>query len=378
MIYKNYVILFFVFILIRISHAQFSEIFLLKSASSKDDTIQYTRYIQFDNDTKLFHVADYFETGQQQMDAYYSSLDKMIKESYQCNYHSNTKEGPYSEWYQNGQLEFYGQFQNGLRCGVHHTWYKNGQMSAEETWKQGQLHGRVTYWSQDGKIQFRGTFQKGLNVEPDTVIYPYLTYLPENYESNPDTAWPLILYLHGGSQRGKNLKRLYDSGIPDQIYRGRQFPFIIVAPQCPKHLRWSTDYWFDNLFEEILRRFRVDTTRVYLTGESLGGAGTWYIAITHPERFAAIAPISGFTSRMAYIYQHLENLKDKPVWAFHGEKDRVVPVEETENLIAQLRGINPNLRNSIDPDVGHWMHWLVYPGQELYDWFLMHTLPENN
>lgn len=72
--------------------------------------------------------------------------------------------------------------------------------------------------------------------------------------------------------RGKDLKKLYASGVPDEIYRGRDFPFIIIAPQCPEHLRWSTDYCFENLHQKITVKYRIDPDRIYLTGFSLGGS----------------------------------------------------------------------------------------------------------
>jgi predicted peptidase len=103
---------------------------------------------------------------------------------------------------------------------------------------------------------------------------------------------------------------------------------------------------------------------------SLGGSGTWYIAARYPKTFAAIAPMSGFTSHLAYIDEHIDTLVDMPIWAFHGRMDTVVPFEETERIVKTLDGRNRNLTFSADPDVGHSIHWQIYPGQQLYDWFL--------
>jgi dipeptidyl aminopeptidase/acylaminoacyl peptidase len=80
--------------------------------------------------------------------------------------------------------------------------------------------------------------------------------------------------------------------------------------------------------------------------------------------------MSGFTSHLDYIDRHIDKLPDMPVWAFHGEADTVVPFEETERIVAKLGGRNQNLRFSAEPDLGHGIHWQVYPGQEIYDWFL--------
>jgi predicted peptidase len=197
-----------------------------------------------------------------------------------------------------------------------------------------------------------------------------LSYTPKDYNRDTLKRWPLIIYLHGGSRRGTDLIKLYADGIPDQLYRGREFPFIIIAPQCPEHIRWSTDNWFENLYKEVNDKYRIDTNRVYLTGFSLGGAGTWYIAAKYPDKFAVIAPMSGFTSHMDYIDNNIDMLIDMPIWAFHGKIDNVVPFEETERIIKKLDGKNKDLRFSVEPEVGHWINWLVYPNQELYDWFL--------
>ena len=124
--------------------------------------------------------------------------------------------------------------------------------------------------------------------------------------------------------------------------------------------------------EDVTARFRIDTDRVYVTGPSLGGSGTWYLAARYPDTFAAIAPMSGFTSHLDYIDTHIDALLDIPVWAFHGKLDTVVPFEETERVVLKLNGRNPNLRFSVEPDMGHAIHWQVYPGQEIYDWLLEH------
>jgi pimeloyl-ACP methyl ester carboxylesterase len=346
------------------------ETYALHQVVSNRKTINYRRVIRFHDRTRLFHVQDYYEGGQIQMDAFYSSFDKTVKEEHQCNYRSNTKEGPYREWYRNGRMRFEGHFARGLLSGPSTAWYESGQKEAEENRLNGQLHGRVRYWSEKGDLQFDSTFVHGTNQHRRSVSYRYVSYLPKGYEADAVTKWPLVIYLHGGSDRGTDLKRLYSSGIPDQVYRGRDFPFIMLAPQCPAHLRWSTDDWFENFYREAAARYRFDADRVYLTGPSLGGSGTWYLATRYPDRFAAIAPISGFTSHMDYIDKNIDRLAEMPVWAFHGKLDTVVPFEETERIVTRLEGRNPNLNFSAEPDIGHAIHWQVYPGRELYDWLL--------
>lgn len=350
--------------------SQNSDTILLHYALSKGDTIIYKRIVSFNDKTKVYNVRDFFENGQIQMKANYSSIDKLIKEDYQCNFRSNTKEGRYEEWYSNGQIKFDGYFKKGKRNGICSEWYPNGQKQAEEKWKNGQLNGKTRYWSENGELQYDLSFTHGENDHQETVLYKYLTYLPEKYSLDSLQKWPLIIYLHGGSDRGTDLNKLYSSGIPDQIYRGRKFPFIVIAPQCPLSIRWETDNWFEPLFKEISEKYRIDTNRIYLTGYSLGGSGTWYLATKYPGRFAAIAPMSGFTSHNKSISENISRLKDIPVWAFHGRMDLTVPYEETERIVKKLQNKNTHLKFTSEPSIGHWIHWTIYPNQDLYDWFL--------
>ena len=367
---KNTILILSLFVCLGAIKAQGVDTFYLKYGVSKYDTIIYKRIIEFDNGSKIYHVRDYFENGQIQMDAFYSAFNKNIKEGSQCNYWSNVKEGLYKKWFDNGQLEYSATYKNGLINGLSTFWYKNGIKESEENWLHGQLNGKVKYWTEQGELQFDLSFDHGLNQNPKDVLYRYLSYTPKEYNTDTLKKWPLIIYLHGGSRRGNDLIKLYADGIPDQLYRGREFPFIIIAPQCPEHIRWSTDNWFDNLYKDVNDKYRIDTNRIYLTGFSLGGAGTWYIAAKYPDKFAAIAPMSGFTSHMDYIDNNIDMLIDMPIWAFHGKIDDVVPFEETERITKKLDGKNKDLRFSVEPDVGHWINWLVYPNQELYDWFL--------
>jgi hypothetical protein len=313
--------------------AQEVDTFYLHIPTSKNDTIIYKRIIHFDNKNSLFQVRDYYPNGQIQMEGTYSSFDKSIKEeSLGCNYRTNTKEGEFKVWYKNGQIESKTNFLNGLRHGLLEYWYSNGKRESIENYINGQEDGNVTYWDTSGVIENAWIFNHGLNQNPRDTNYHYISYVPKVYNDDTIKKWPLIIYLHGGSSRGTDTTKLYCCGIPDQIWRGREFPFIIVAPQCPIHQRWSTENWFENFYEEITTKYRVDTNKVYLTGVSLGGDGTWYLAIKYPEKFAAIAPMSGFTRHIDYVIQNTDKLIDIPVWAFHGKIDKVVQFEDDKQI----------------------------------------------
>jgi pimeloyl-ACP methyl ester carboxylesterase len=366
-----------ILLLTGIATAQPTGTFRVQRALSESKTIVFARNVRFDEKDRLYHVQDFFENGQIQMDAAYSSFDKNIKEDYQCNYRGNTKEGEYREWYENGNVRYTGRFKHGREDGTCSEFSGNGQKETETVWKEGKLNGTARFWTGEGDPPLVLEFRDGVNQTPRKMKYEYLACTPKGYEGFPEKQWPLVIYLHGGSDRGTDLTKVYASGIPDQIYRGREFPFIVVAPQCPPLLRWSTDDWFEAFYNEITAKYRVDKNRVYLTGVSLGGEGTWYLAAKYPDLFAAIAPISGFTSRTTVIDENLKNLAGLPIWAFHGNLDLVVPVEETGRMIEQLKDQDPGLKFTIDPNAGHWIHWSIYPGDELYEWFLNHERKPN-
>ncbi|MDF2478322.1 MAG: prolyl oligopeptidase family serine peptidase [Sphingobacterium sp.] len=119
------------------------------------------------------------------------------------------------------------------------------------------------------------------------VNYKHLTYLPKNY--NTDTSkYPLVIYLHGGSQKGNNLEKLKIYGLPYLVDQGKEFDFIMAAPQCPDGKYWSTENWFDSLYDEVISKYRVDKSRVYVTGISIDGYGIYTTALDHPEKNATI------------------------------------------------------------------------------------------
>jgi len=148
----------------------------------------------------------------------------------------------------------------------------------------------------------------------------YLLFLPADYEADGDKEWPLILFLHGAGERGSDLDLVKKHGPPKRVEHDTDFPFIVVSPQCPAGQIWE-DNALLGLLDDVLASHRVDTNRVYLTGLSMGGFGTWSLGMKHPERFAAIAPVCGggqpLFIRLA-DERHKSQLRRLPVWAFHG------------------------------------------------------------
>jgi predicted peptidase len=197
----------------------------------------------------------------------------------------------------------------------------------------------------------------------------YLLYLPPGYTGQPDKKWPVVFFLHGAGERGSNLELVKVHGLPQEIQQGRDFPFIVVAPQCPLEQRWEAQLEkLDKLYAEILADYRVRPERVYLTGLSMGGQGTWFWSLAHPQRFAAIAPVCGrsFPDRAAEI-------KNLPVWVFHGAKDAVVPFEESSSMVEALQKSGSKVKFTVYPEAEHDSWGETYANPELYDWLLSHS-----
>lgn len=193
----------------------------------------------------------------------------------------------------------------------------------------------------------------------------YLLYLPVDY-SDSKKEYPLIMFLHGSGERGTQIEKLKIHGIPAYLESRKDFPFIVVAPQCPDKEYYDNDTLIAVL-DEVEKQFRVDKTRVYLTGLSMGGFGTWCLACAHPERFAAIAPVSGWG-----LSDLVENIKDMPVWAFHGEDDKAVPLRDDQEMVDELKKAGGNVKFTVYPKLGHNIWKQTYENEELYKWFLEH------
>jgi len=205
-----------------------------------------------------------------------------------------------------------------------------------------------------------------------TVDCNYLLYLPADYGKDVKKQWPLIMFLHGAGERGKNVLAVRKHGPPKLAAQGKQFDFIIISPQCPNDVWWpeKTDMLI-SLLDDIEAKYRVDTDRVYLTGLSMGGFGTWSLAIAYPDRFAAIAPICGGGERYGAY-----RLKKVPVWAFHGAKDPVVPVERSKEMVEAVKKVGGDAKITIYPEAEHDSWTVTYDNPELYEWFLSHKISD--
>ncbi len=194
-----------------------------------------------------------------------------------------------------------------------------------------------------------------------TLKYRYWLYLPKGYEKS-DKAWPLLIFLHGAGETGTDLKRVKKHG-PPKLADKKNFPFVIISPQTPRR-GWNAAH-LDALLDDALKQYKVDVSRVYLTGLSMGGFGTWSWAAKSPERFAAIVPICGGGRP-----DTAKKIKDLPTWVFHGGKDRVVPARYSENMVKALKKVGGNPKITIYPNAGHDSWTETYSNPELYKWLL--------
>ncbi|MDP3831865.1 MAG: prolyl oligopeptidase family serine peptidase, partial [Ignavibacteriaceae bacterium] len=169
-------------------------------------------------------------------------------------------------------------------------------------------------------------------------------------------------------ERGTDLDKVKFHGPPKLISEGKEFPFIVVSPQCPEG-RWWQISELNYLLDELITGLKIDVNRIYLTGLSMGGYGTWAWAEYAPNRFAAIAPVCGGGNPLT-----ISKIGKMPVWAFHGAKDFVVPVAESERLINKLKTINPDVKFTVYPEAGHDAWTETYNNPELYEWFLKQSL----
>ena len=204
------------------------------------------------------------------------------------------------------------------------------------------------------------SFEKEVTIK---VKLNYLLYLPKRY-AEESRQWPVILFLHGAGESGDDLAKVKRAG-PPKLVANQDLPFIIISPQSPR-MGWNVDA-LNGLLDEVIANHRVDKDRVYLTGLSMGGYGTWALAAAHPEKFAAIAPICGGGDPKTAA-----KLKNLPTWVFHGAKDPTVPLSRSEDMVKALKEAGSNPKFTVYPEAKHDSWTETYDNPELYSWFLSH------
>ena len=206
----------------------------------------------------------------------------------------------------------------------------------------------------------KGSFSTSISY---TKNYGYVLQSPDNKKDKK----PLLIFLHGSGERGTNTEMVKVHG-PLKYTKTHQLDAFILAPQCPENEIWDADVLYQ-LVQKILKENKnIDQQRIYLTGLSLGGWGTWSLAFEHPEMFAAVVPICGFVDRMQM--KNVCNVKDIPTHIYHGLLDDVVSVDYAINVYKELKSCKGEVELTIFDDANHDSWSRVYDNPEIYEWML--------
>ncbi len=194
----------------------------------------------------------------------------------------------------------------------------------------------------------------------------YYLYYPKAYQKKTKEKFPLLLFLHGGGEAGDSLAAIKRNGPPKMIVEGKQFPFLILAPQNPYQKKWWNTRAVHQLLDTIIANNRIDKRRIYLTGLSRGGGAAWEMAVQYPDKFAAMAVVCG----MAPLPYASWINKQMPIWVFHGEEDKSIPISESETMVKRLEQMGYDIKFTRYPGVGHSSWIQAYQTEQLYDWFM--------
>ena len=224
-------------------------------------------------------------------------------------------------------------------------------------------------------------------VEMNANSYRYQVFVPAQW--TPDEEWPVIFFLHGAGERGDDGVRQLEEGLPEILRETSDFPAVVVMPQCRRRTWWGDPAMEAQAFaalEAAIEEFNGDRSRLYLTGLSLGGYGTWAFGYKYPKKFAALVPVCGgvkssrrfpvpdwHPAKRAPADPYTETARgigNVPVWAFHGDQDRSVPVEESRKLTEALERAGGNVRYTEYPGVPHNSWDRAYAEEELIPWLL--------
>ena len=197
----------------------------------------------------------------------------------------------------------------------------------------------------------------------------YVEYLPKDYD--PTKEYPLVMFLHGAGERVQDPHQAMFHGYMKYVReQGKEYPFIFIAPQCIGNAYWgSYTESLSAFLDYILETYAVDRKRVYLTGLSMGGTGTWMFAMARPNTFAAIMPVCG-----SGIYWNVANLLKTPIYMVHGDCDTCVPISNSVEMLTSINSRGGNAKLKICYGVGHDAWNYAYTDDDLLDWMLSQRL----
>ncbi len=211
------------------------------------------------------------------------------------------------------------------------------------------------------KLLSKRTFRDGKSA----LLYRLMT--PAGYDTHPDRKYPLVIFLHGAGERGDDNTKQLIHGVAEfaRDENRTKYPCFLIAPQCPEGKRWVEVDWSADthtmpaepgeqarlvleLIAALQKEFRIDEKRIYLTGLSMGGYGTWDLLCRKPELFAAGLPICGGGDE-----KQAKKLVNVPIWAFHGDKDTAVKPQRSRNMIKAIEAAGGKPKYTEYPGVGH-------------------------
>jgi predicted peptidase len=196
----------------------------------------------------------------------------------------------------------------------------------------------------------------------ETTIH-YWLYLPANHDGK--TKLPLLLFLHGAGERGDDLEVVKKHGPPKLCTSQPDWQFITVSPQCAKEKRWDATV-LAKLVDHVAAEQKADEKRLYVSGLSMGGSGTWALASKFPDKFAAAVPMCGRGDATA-----ADKLASLPIWVFHGAKDTGSPLSLSETMVDAIKKAgSEKIKFTIDPEAGHDCWTKAYGDPALYKWLL--------
>ncbi len=201
-------------------------------------------------------------------------------------------------------------------------------------------------------------------------ITGYVLQIPATYNTETTKRWPVIIFLHGIGERGNDLNMVKRAGLAAIAAKNANFPFIVVSPQCPLGTWWNIPS-LNALYDDILKQYNIDPKKIYVTGLSMGGFGTWEWVAAYPSRFAAAVPICG-----AGPVAKACALKTKPVWAFHNADDPTVNVSGSRNMVNAIKACGGQLvKYTENPTGGHDAWTKAYNNPALFTWLSAQRLP---
>ncbi len=218
--------------------------------------------------------------------------------------------------------------------------------------------------------------ESGMNdrtyTDADGNKFKYVLFVPQGYSGDvkvSDKPLPLVLFLHGSGETGDDGKRQTYVGLgPIARMNEKNFPFFILFPQSHDRT-WQADSKDAQRALEMLaavqKEYKIDEKRLYLTGLSMGGFGTWSLAEKYPDRWAAIVPVCGGGDP-----DQAKVIKDIPCWVFHGDADPAVPVKRSRDMVAALKAAGGQPKYDEYAGVGHNSWEMAYNTPALYEWLL--------